>query len=86
MTTTQDVVVGEISKRLGLRPGEPLDLHEQLLERGFDSLDAMEVVLELEQKYDIEFLDAEVANIKTAHDAVVLVENKLGEKNLKGVL
>ncbi|WP_294353159.1 acyl carrier protein [uncultured Clostridium sp.] len=48
-------------------------------ELGADSLDLFEVVIELEEKYNIELEDAE--KIKTVQDAVKYVEEKINENN-----
>lgn len=46
-------------------------------ELGADSLDLFEVVIELEEKYNIELEDAE--KIKSVSDAVKYVEEKVNE-------
>ena len=42
----------------------------------FDSLDAVELVIELEELYKIELLDKEAEGIKTMRDIVALIESK----------
>ena len=44
---------------------------------GFDSLMVVEFIMELEDKFDIEINDDEVANIAYVKDALTLLENKL---------
>ena len=41
----------------------------------FDSLDSVQIVLELEQEFDIEVSDDEIDNIQTVQDIIDLVEN-----------
>ena len=41
----------------------------------FDSLDSVQIVLELENVFDIDVTDDEIDNIKTIKDIVELVEN-----------
>lgn len=48
------------------------DLKEDL---GADSLDAVEVIMSLEEKFDITIDDAEAQSIKTVRDLVDYIEN-----------
>ena len=41
----------------------------------FDSLDSVQVVLELEQEFDIEVSDDEIDNTRTVKDILDLIEN-----------
>tara|TARA_B100001057_G_scaffold499501_1_gene610412 strand:+ start:2013 stop:2243 length:231 start_codon:yes stop_codon:yes gene_type:complete len=41
----------------------------------FDSLDSVQIVLELEQEFDIEVSDDEIDSIQTVQDIIDLVEN-----------
>lgn len=58
---------------------EEVTLDTTFEELGADSLDLFEVVIELEEKYNIELEDAE--KIKTVQDAVKYVEEKINENN-----
>tara|TARA_B100001939_G_scaffold347632_1_gene369868 strand:+ start:2564 stop:2794 length:231 start_codon:yes stop_codon:yes gene_type:complete len=42
---------------------------------GADSLDSIELVLELEKNFDIEVTDDEIDNIRTVQDIIDLVDN-----------
>lgn len=53
---------------------EEATLHDDL---GIDSLDSVEIVLELESAYDIKIEDEEIQNLKTVGDIMKLVESKL---------
>jgi len=44
---------------------------------GFDSLMVVEFIMEMEDKFDIEINDDEVASIAYVKDALTLLENKL---------
>ena len=44
---------------------------------GIDSLDSVEIVLELESAYDIKIEDEEIQNLKTVGDIMKLVESKI---------
>lgn len=58
----------------GSKVTEEATLSEDL---GIDSLDSVEIVLELESAYDIKIEDEEIQNLKTVGDIMKLVESKL---------
>ncbi|MCD7893798.1 MAG: acyl carrier protein [Erysipelotrichaceae bacterium] len=43
---------------------------------GIDSLDAVELSLDLENEFDIEITDEELSSLKTVEDIVKLIESK----------
>jgi acyl carrier protein len=77
---TQDVAEGlrEImAARLGL-PAEQLVPEARLVEDlGLDSLDAVELAISVERKFDIEVPEEELAKLKTVADMVALVESRV---------
>jgi acyl carrier protein len=77
---TQDVASGlrEImAARLGL-PVEQLVPEARLVEDlGLDSLDAVELAISVERKFDIDVPEDELARLKTVADMVALVESRL---------
>lgn len=77
---TQDVADGlrEImSARLGL-PLEQLVPEARLVEDlGLDSLDAVELAISVERKFDIEVPEDELTKLKTVADMVALVESRI---------
>jgi acyl carrier protein len=77
---TQDVAEGlrEImAARLGL-PAEQLVPQARLVEDlGLDSLDAVELAISVERKFDIEVPEEELAKLKTVADMVALVESRV---------
>mgnify|MGYP000645493588 FL=1 len=46
---------------------------------GADSLDVVELVMSIEESFDVEIPDEEVENIKTVGDIVKYIENKVEE-------
>lgn len=44
---------------------------------GLDSLDLVEVVMELEEKFNVSIAEEDIAKIKTFHDMVSYIENAL---------
>lgn len=77
---TQDVANGlkEImAARLGL-PVEQLVPEARLVEDlGLDSLDAVELAISVERKFDIDVPEEELTKLKTVADMVALVESRL---------
>lgn len=76
----QDVADGlrEImAARLGL-PAEQLVPEARLVEDlGLDSLDAVELAISVERKFDIDVPEEELAKLKTVADMVALVESRV---------
>ena len=46
---------------------------------GADSLDVVDFVMSIEERFDVEIPDEEVENIKTVGDIVKYIENKVEE-------
>lgn len=46
---------------------------------GADSLDVVDLVMSIEESFDVELPDEEVENIKTVGDIVKYIENKVEE-------
>ena len=44
---------------------------------GIDSLDSVEIILELESRFNVKIEDDEATNIKTVEDMVKILESKL---------
>ena len=66
---------------------EQLDVEEDALtmeasiteDLGADSLDVVDLVMSIEECFDVEIPDEEVENIKTVGDIVKYIENKVEE-------
>ena len=59
---------------------ETLDESKSLKELGLDSLDVVEMCLDLEEKYGIEFQTEELSTIRTIGDLLAAMEKKLEGK------
>lgn len=70
----KEEVINELESKLGLK-----DLTEEskLIDLGIDSLDVVEYLLELEEKYSIEFPPEEMQGLKTLGDLIKLIESKV---------
>ena len=60
---------------LQLEDDVEIDLNETFEDLDIDSLDLLEVVTKIEREFKIEIPDDAMKSIKTAGDAVALVEN-----------
>jgi len=78
-------VIDIVSEQLGIADLSKITLESELVEDlGVDSLDFVELVMYVEEKFDIEIHDEESDRIKTVNDAIMLVERKLENKKYKG--
>lgn len=56
---------------------DKITLESNLVEDlGADSLDAVEIIMELEEKFNISIADEELSEIKTVKDLVTFIEEK----------
>lgn len=77
---TQDVADGlrEImAARLGLPPEQLMPEARLVEDLGLDSLDAVELAISVERKFDIEVPEEELTRLKTVADMVALVESRI---------
>ena len=58
---------------------ETIDEAKSLKDFGLDSLDVVEMCLDLEDKYGIEFSPEELAEFKTVGDLLASIETKLAK-------
>lgn len=75
MNKNESIVISMIAEhfRLKLDEVEPhMDLFEEL---NADSLDSVELVLEVEKRFDVEVDDAEINAVQTVQDIINLVNN-----------
>ena len=62
-----------ISKRCNI---ENINEEDDLSKLGLDSLDLVEAMLEIEEVFNIEFDNDEIANLKTIKEVLALIEKK----------
>ena len=63
------------AERLGMKS---VDESKSRRELGLDSLDVVEMCLDLEDRFGVSFETEELSSFKTVHDLFVAVEAKLG--------
>ena len=64
-----------ICEQLGVSDNEVTPDASFIEDLGADSLDIVELVMALEEEYDIEISDDEAEKIRTVHDVVSYIEN-----------
>jgi len=76
----QDKVKSIISEQLGVKPEEVTPEASFIDDLGADSLDTVELVMALEEEFNIEIPDEDAEKIMTVGDAVKYIEEKTGNK------
>ncbi len=77
MATTLERLQGIVSERLGVDADQVVDSAEFIGDLNADSLDLVEVIMAMEQEFDLEIKDEDAENIRTVGDAVKYIdENK----------
>ena len=69
-----------ISEHLAIDPAKVTDTANLVADLQADSLDLVELVMALEQKFDIEATDEETEKMQTVSKIIDLVEEKLSKK------
>jgi len=70
-----DEVKEVVVEQLNVNPDEIKEDSKFVEDLGADSLDVVELVMALEEKFDIEIPDADAEKIATVGDAISYVEN-----------
>jgi len=68
-----------VSEQLGVKPDEIKPTASFRDDLGADSLDAVELIMALEEKFNIEIPDADAEAMLTINDAIKYIENKINE-------
>ena len=74
--SVQDKVKSIIAEQLGVKPEEVTPEASFIDDLGADSLDAVELIMALEEKFGIEIPDDDAEKLKTVNDATKYIENK----------
>ena len=78
MSATEDRVAEIIVEQLGITRGEIVPEASFIDDLGADSLDIVELVMAMEEKFDIEIPDDDAEKIQTIGDAFSYVKERLG--------
>jgi acyl carrier protein len=66
-----------MAARLGLPPEQLVPEARLVDDLGLDSLDAVELAISVERKFDIEVPEEELTKLKTVADMIALVESRM---------
>ena len=78
MATTFDRVRAIVADRLGVDEDKISEDSEFIGDLNADSLDLVEVIMAMEQEFDIEIKDEDAENIRTVADAVQYIDEHGG--------
>ena len=70
MATVLERVQTIVTDRLGVEPDQVTENAEFIGDLNADSLDLVEVIMAMEQEFDLEIKDEDAENIRTVGDAV----------------
>ena len=70
-----------IAEQLGVDPDKVTGETSFVNDLGADSLDTVELVMELEEEFDIDIPDAEAEKIRTIGDAIRCIEQQLKDRD-----
>ena len=76
MSTVEERVKKIVCEQLGVKESEVQNSSSFVEDLGADSLDTVELVMALEEAFDIEIPDEAVEGIATVGDAVKYIEDK----------
>ncbi|MBC7329410.1 acyl carrier protein [bacterium] len=76
MTDIAERVKNIVAERLNVNP-EEVTLETTFEDLGADSLDVMDLVMELEQEFDIEIPDEDAEKIRTIEDTINYIQSRL---------
>jgi acyl carrier protein len=74
LATTLERIQGIVSERLGVDTDQIVESAEFIGDLNADSLDLVEVIMALEQEFDLEIKDEDAEGIRSVGDAVNYVE------------
>ena len=74
MATNQERLIEIIAKQLGVDEGNVTPDASFMEDLGADSLDTVELVMALEEEFDIEIPDSDAEKIQTVQDALTYLD------------
>lgn len=78
MATVHERVQGIVAERLGVEEDQVTENAEFIGDLNADSLDLVEVIMAMEQEFDVEISDEDAEKIRTVGDAVSYINEHQG--------
>ena len=78
MATTLERVQAIVVDRLGVEADQVVESAEFIGDLDADSLDLVEVIMAMEQEFDLEIKDEDAEKIRTVNDAVKYIDEHSG--------
>ena len=69
-------VIEVLSDKLGINKLEVKETQDIMNDLGADSLDMVEIIMEIEEEFGLKIDDTEISEVKTVGDLIKKVENK----------
>jgi len=79
MSTTFEKVRDIIVEQLGVKPEEVTPEASFINDLGADSLDTVELIMALEEEFDVEIPDEDAEKITSVQDAMAYIDSKKSE-------
>ena len=80
MTSVRDKVIEIVCEQMGQSKDKVSETTSFITDLGADSLDTVELVMELEDEFDLSIPDEEAEKIKTVGDAIKYIETHSSKK------
>ena len=77
MATTLERLQSIVSERLGVDSDQVVESAEFIGDLNADSLDLVEVIMAMEQEFDLEIKDEDAENIRSVGDAVKYIDEHI---------
>jgi acyl carrier protein len=80
MASVDEKVKSIIAEQLGVKPEEVTDQASFIDDLGADSLDTVELIMALEEEFNVEIPDEDAEKMNTVGDAIKYIEQKAASK------
>ena len=76
----EEKIKGIIAEQLGVKPEEVTPQASFIDDLGADSLDTVELIMALEEEFNVEIPDEDAEKMNTVGDAIKYIEEKVASK------
>lgn len=78
--TVKETIADILSKQIGIKDISQINFDKTLTQLNADSLDIVEIILEIEEEFDFEIPEEDIKEDATVGDLVKYIENRLENK------